>query len=384
MSSPLEEIAAVVDCEHRTAPAADPGEEFGYSVGTRDLKGGKALLNQAKRVSYETFLSWTGRAKPEEGDLILGREAPVGEVALIDGRVPICLGQRTVLIKPDRSRVDPRYLHAWLRAPAAQDWIHLRSEGSTVKHINVADVRKLPIVLPRLSEQRRIAGVLGALDDLIDTNEQLMRQLDEISIGLFLDAWDGETWCEIQDLGTITMGQSPPGSALSEDPAGIPFFQGVRDFGVRFPAERIFTTDSKRFADKGAILIAVRAPVGQTNVALKYSSIGRGLAALDAVEPSIALRALRATAETWAAHQDTGTVFSSINGTELRQAKVPRVENSQLAKMLQTFDEQFAALHLEVENLRRTRDELLPLLMSGKIQVREAEEVISAALKGNG
>lgn len=317
------------------------------------------------------------------GDIVISRTgANAGAVAFVNNppEGSIFAGY-LVRFSVDPNLADSRFVYYQLSSSNWREYVQSTRSGSAQPQFNAQKMGSFRLNVPPLREQQRIAGVLGALDDLIDTNEKLMRQLDEISIGLFLEAWDGETWCEIQDLGTITMGQSPPGSALSEDPAGIPFFQGVRDFGVRFPAERIFTTDSKRSAAAGSILIAVRAPVGQTNIALKDSSIGRGLASLEAHEPSVALRALRATAETWAAHQGTGTVFSSINGNELRKAKVPRVDNPQLAKMLKTFDEQYAALHLEVANLRRTRDELLPLLMSGKIRVREAEEDVASVTK---
>ncbi|MGK0720755.1 restriction endonuclease subunit S [Leucobacter sp. W1478] len=254
--------------------------------------------------------------------------------------------------------------------------INSLDSGSAIPSLTRSHFDALGTLLPPLPEQRRIAGVLGALDDLIETNEQLISDLDELSMSLFLDTWDGTSWCEIQDLGKLTMGQSPPGSALSDEQDGLPFYQGVRDFGSRFPTQRIFTKDSKRQVREGAILIAVRAPVGEINVALTEVSIGRGLAGLEATAPAIALRALRATAETWGAHQGTGTVFSSINGNELKKARVPLVKDDSLSSMLTVLDMQFKELFLENQQLRRTRVGLLPLLMSGKIRVREAEELV--------
>src|SRR5690606_18060292 len=75
----------ITDCEHKTAPAAPRGTEYGYSVGTPCIKNGRLLLDAAKRVDRATYEKWTARAVPQKDDIILTREAPVGEAALLDG-----------------------------------------------------------------------------------------------------------------------------------------------------------------------------------------------------------------------------------------------------------------------------------------------------------
>src|SRR5690606_16903207 len=101
----------ITDCEHKTAPAAPRGTEYGYSVGTPCIKNGRLLLDAAKRVDRATYEKWTARAVPQKDDIILTREAPVGESALLDGNSRVCLGQRTVLLRPDPLKIDPRFLH---------------------------------------------------------------------------------------------------------------------------------------------------------------------------------------------------------------------------------------------------------------------------------
>ena len=104
----LDEIADVIDCEHKTAPKVDSSEY--YSIRTPDIKNGRLLYEQANRVSAETYALWTKRGIPEAGDIILAREAPVGEVGWIDKDHKICLGQRTVLIKIHSTEIDKKYL----------------------------------------------------------------------------------------------------------------------------------------------------------------------------------------------------------------------------------------------------------------------------------
>ena len=96
-------------------------------------------------------------------------------------------------------------------------------------------------------------------------------------IGKIPEGWEVGTIDENFDL---TMGQSPPGSTYNEDEKGIPFYQGRRDFGFRYPTRRVYCTAPKRFAKKGDTLVSVRAPVGDINMVEEKCSIGRGVAAI--------------------------------------------------------------------------------------------------------
>ena len=180
----LDEVCeGIVDCEHKTAPKSD----FGYpSIRTTDITNGRIDFVGANRVSKETYIYWTKRRIPKSGDLILAREAPVGEVGYIpEGETPV-LGQRTVLISPDREKVFPRYLHYLLLSPAIQHELEVRSSGSTVHHLNMKDIRALEMpALPPLPEQRQIAAILGALDDKIELNRKMSATLEEMARALY-------------------------------------------------------------------------------------------------------------------------------------------------------------------------------------------------------
>ncbi|MFD3743060.1 restriction endonuclease subunit S [Nocardia sp. NPDC058633] len=156
----LGEVALVIDCEHKTAPRSE-SETFGYSIGTGAVRDGRILLEKAKPVNRSTYGQWTRRAIPALGDLIFSREAPMGEVGAVPADAAVCLGQRTVLLRPAADRVTVKFLKYALQAPDSQQWIQRNSAGSTVKHLNVGDVRKLPLpYLPSLVEQHRIVEVL--------------------------------------------------------------------------------------------------------------------------------------------------------------------------------------------------------------------------------
>lgn len=178
--------SAIVDCEHKTAPIAPVGIP---SIRTSNIKNGRIDFENANRVSPETYAEWTQRMEPQPGDLILAREAPVGEVGMIPPGQRACLGQRTVLIRPIPELLDSRYLLYLLLTPEMRHEMDVRASGSTVAHLNMSDIRQLELPeIPPLDDQRAIASVLGSLDDKIELNRRMNRTLEQMAAAIF-KAW---------------------------------------------------------------------------------------------------------------------------------------------------------------------------------------------------
>lgn len=177
MSTPLKELCElIVDCPHFTAP----DEGSGYPlIRTPDIGLGFLDLSNVHRVSEEVYSSRNVRATPQPMDLILAREAPAGNVGIIRRGQHVCLGQRTVLIRPNQEKVDPWYLNYYLNAPQQRHELLSNANGATVSHVNMPVIRNLPVSLPGLREQRVIASVLRAYDDLIENNRKQIRLLEE-------------------------------------------------------------------------------------------------------------------------------------------------------------------------------------------------------------
>lgn len=175
---------AIVDCEHKTAPK---GDGYAYSVGTKAMKGGRLVMAGTKPVSKETYVGWTRRMRPTPGDLILAREAPVGDVIRVPDHPLVCLGQRTVLIRPDADKVHPRFLHYWLLGPDAQGVMRAQTGGATVGHLNVEDIRKLNVEpMPTdLNHQANVAEVLGTIDDLMEINRRRVEVLEKMARSIY-------------------------------------------------------------------------------------------------------------------------------------------------------------------------------------------------------
>ena len=179
-ASLAEMCRTIVDCEHKTAPVSKTGYP---SIRTPNIGKGVLDLEGVYRVSDPIYRKWTKRAVPEPGDLIMAREAPAGNVAVIPQGERVCLGQRTLLIKPDSGTTVPHFLAFLLLHPVMQERLLSKSTGATVQHVNMKDIRLLPMpALPPLVMQRQ---VVEALERIRETANKLVqkanKRLDDIA-----------------------------------------------------------------------------------------------------------------------------------------------------------------------------------------------------------
>lgn len=200
---------------------------------------------------------------------------------------------------------------------------------------------------------------------------QLNGYLAEIADALFTDAFGNlEDNAVLSDIAKITMGQSPAGTSYNEEGVGTVFYQGRGEFGWRYPAQRLFTTEPKRMAKSGDVLMSVRAPVGDLNLAYEDCCIGRGLAAISCDYPSYCLYLMRSLGKKLDAYNGEGTVFGSISGKALKGIGIGLPGNDDIAAfeaMVAPIDAQIRCNETESRILSQLRDALLPKLMSGEI-----------------
>ena len=177
-SPTLDEVCEfIVDCLHKTAPTQSTGYP---SIRTPNVGRGRLMLEGVNRVSEDVYTEWTKRAIPEPGDLILAREAPAGNVAIIGEGQTVCLGQRTVHLRPDHKKVDPHFLCYYLLAPRQQGALLASETGATAGHVNMRDIRRLNLgSLPTLPTQQELGRILAAYDDLIENNRRRIALLEE-------------------------------------------------------------------------------------------------------------------------------------------------------------------------------------------------------------
>ena len=316
------------------------------------------------------------------------------------------LGYHCALVKPNADILSGKYLNTFLHSDYIKKYFELNATGSGMRYtLSTETLSNIPILVPSLEMQEYIGNIFSNIDRKICLNRQINDNLEAMAKQLY-EYWfvqfdfpneedkpyksSGGTmvWNEklkreipqgwsngvLSDVANITMGQSPDGSSYNEDGEGIIFYQGSTDFGLRFPDIRQYTTSPSRYANKGDILMSVRAPVGALNIANNDCCIGRGLSALSSKIGSMThlyylMNDFRLKFE---GMNSAGTTFGSITKDELFSLPVIIPTKSVISEFEQVcepiFDKQMI-IGEEINGLTKQRDELLPLLMNGQATV---------------
>lgn len=387
----IEEVCElIVDCVNRTAPVVDYETPY-KMIRTSNVRDGWIDLSDVKCVTKDTYEKWTRRAVPRKGDVVLTREAPLGEVGLIRTDEPVFLGQRTVMYRANPEKILSHFLYYSLLSHDVQAQIQAFGFGSTVSHMRVPDAKKLQLKAPDTVIQSKIISVMDSYDSMIEANQRRIQLLEE-SARLLYREWfvklrfpghetvpvvDGvpEGWEKktLGDLADIVMGQSPESKYFNEDGEGLPFHQGVTDFGDRFVSHSTYSTHATRIAEPRDILCSVRAPVGRLNVALDRIVIGRGLSAMRSKFDTQSM--LFYQLKDLFFQEDLiggGAIFASVGKKELfgQELLQPSEEvATAFEKFASGIDQQIETVTLQNRRLQEARDLLLPKLMSGALDV---------------
>lgn len=359
------------------------------------------LQPYTRAISGYEMAAYSGGSKFRNGDTIMARITPClenGKTAYVsildDGEVGFG-STEYIVFRNIEGVTDSKFIYYFVTNPWFRNIAIKSMVGSSGRQrVQQSVLENLEINLPPLVEQKRIAAILGALDDKIELNRRINANLEEQAKALyklwfvdfepfkdggFIDSelgpipagWEIKT---LADIANITMGQSPQGSSYNESKNGIAFYQGRAEFGSRFPSVRLFTTQPTRFADVDSVLLSVRAPVGDINIAKERCCIGRGLASIksNAGQNSFILYTMQSLRPQLEQYNGEGTVFGCISRKELEKLLVIIPQEQLIAKFEQLvtgIDQQIKVLTLEIEQLTALRDTLLPKLMLGEMHV---------------
>ncbi len=337
-------------------------------------------------VSSSGVTDYHSEAKVKGPGVVTGRYGTLGQVFYIESDYwPL----NTSLYVQDFKGNDPRFISYFLGTLNFES----QNAAGAVPGINRNHLHAMDVRIPSLPVQRRIAGILSAYDELIENSQRRIRILEEMARALYREwfvhfrfpghenhphvpsslgdipqGWDVK---KLKDVCLLTMGQSPKSEFYNDTGEGQPFHQGVTNFGERFPTDRLFCTVNGRIAEAGDILFSVRAPVGRMNIADKKIIIGRGLSAIRnmAGHQAFLWEQLR-NRFTKDDMIGNGAIFAAVTkddmqGIELVCPPAPLVFAA--TKHFEPIHSELGALTKQIQNLRCTRDLLLPRLLSGQI-----------------
>ena len=267
-------------------------------VKSKELLDG-SIQETEETITDEGLNNSAAKYFPAHSVLIAMYGANVGQLGWL--RVPATVNQAICGLVLDDQRADWRFVFYELLQHRGD--LTVQAHGTAQQNLNQDLIRQFSIRLPPLPQQRRIAGILSAYDDLIENNQRHIQILETMARALYREwfvefrfpdhdkiprvasplgdipqSWEVK---KLKDVCHLTMGQSPKSEFYNQIGEGQPFHQGVTDFGDRFPTDRIFCTVESRVAEAGDILFSVRAPVGRMNIADKriglYPSFPNGV-----------------------------------------------------------------------------------------------------------
>ncbi|HHT9114989.1 MAG: restriction endonuclease subunit S [Planctomycetes bacterium] len=301
-------------------------------VGLEHIEPGNIHIKSWGNVADGTTFTRVFR----KGQVLFGKRRAYQKKASVVEFDGVCSGDILVL-EAIAERLSPGLLPFIVQSDRFFDCAVKTSAGSLSPRTKFKDLAKFTFKLPPMDEQKRIADLLWSIEEVIEKwskVESIMKSLyerfgREVFLGKKLDR---EQLCNIAQ---INMGQSPPGSAYNEKGEGAPFLQGNAEFGEVFPRHLKYTKITTKIAKPGNILLSVRAPVGEINIADKEYCIGRGLSAISMNDEDLnkylkhALIFLRTDME----RVSTGSTFKAINKSVLESLEIPFREKPSMVSL---------------------------------------------------
>lgn len=175
----LRDVGVVLyDCEHKTPKPSDDGYPY---IAIPDIRDGRLDLTSARRITPDDFRVWTRKIKPQAGDIIVTRRGRVGDTAVVPPGLDCAIGQNLVILRSEGDLVDQRFLRWALRGPLYdQEVDKYLNVGAVFSSLNCRHIPLFEIPVPTIGEQRRIAGVLGALDAKIEALAKVSRGAEAV------------------------------------------------------------------------------------------------------------------------------------------------------------------------------------------------------------
>ncbi len=381
----------VVDCPHSTPTWTNCGK---IVIRNQYIKNGRIDFSAPSYTDEEHFLQRIKRARPKYGDIVITREAPIGDVGMIPEGIECCLGQRMVLLRANPKICDKYYLLYSLQSRYVQHQISWsEGTGTTVSNLRIPHLEQLKIPYPPMETQRKIASILRSIEEKMETNRKINDNLQQQAYAYFLQlfienadpSWRVGT---IADLGTVVGGGTPSKAKpeyytddgiawitpkdLSVDKSKF-ITHGENDI-----SELGYRNSSATMMPAGTVLFSSRAPIGYIAIASNEVTTNQGFKSV-VPHPEIGtpfvyyflihnLPLIESKA--------SGSTFKEVSGSVMKSVEAVIPDGNTIAKFNEFCRPIFAMQEkLEQENrkLAEMRDSLLPLLMNGEIDVADID-----------
>ncbi len=360
------------------------GSNLSEDVGQRLDDGEVVYVDEALAKKFK-------RSIATRGDLIFTCWGTVGQIGLVDGSSRssrYLVSNKQMKMTPDDRRVDSLFLYYYLSQPRMVQLVKSEAIGSSVPGFNLGQLKSLPVRLPGLAQQRAIAEVLGALDDKIAANDQARGTAEALGQASFAALAGSGARVRIGDIASmVKRGVAPK---YNDEGMVVLNQKCIRDQRVSLaPSRRIPPMVSRldRVLERNDTLVN---STGQGTLGRAARWVLDDRATVDShitiirFDSSMVDNVCAGYAVLDIESQIEGLAEGSTGQTELKrdllaslEIRLPARENQRaLGEQLGAIDYLGTALGNESRRLATARDELLPLLMSGKVRVKDAEKVV--------
>ena len=378
----LDELGSVARGKSKHRPRNHPslyGGKYPF-IQTAQVKAANMYINEYKQTYNENGLAqskiW------DSGTLCITIAANIADTAILT--FPACFPDSIIGFIPFDEIADTRYIKYCF--DTMQKKFKQISQGATQDNLSLEKLATIKFPAPPLEIQKRVADILSTYDALIENNEKQINLLEEAATRLYKEWFinlqfpNNETaeivdgvpkgWKnhKLIDFAEIIMGQSPKSEFYNSKQQGLPFHQGVTNYGYRFVTDITYSTNYTRIGLADSILFSVRAPVGRLNITKNKIVIGRGLAAINHKNglQSFLFYLLKNRF-----YKDdligNGAIYASITKDTLynQEFLLPDINlANQFNSIAQDLDQRIANADRQINLLKQARDYLLPRLVT--------------------
>ena len=376
-------LEALIDYRGKTPRKSETGIP---TLSAKSVKDGYIDYSSCYYISPEEYQRFMVRGFPKGGDVLLTTAAPMGNVARLDREV-IGIAQRLLTLRGKKDVCDTDYLRYWLKSPCGKAALSARETGTTVTGIKQAEFRKIVIDLPDIETQKKVVSVLLSLERKLEVNNEINKNLLDQAQAIFDQEfialedipadWQQSSLLGIADyLNGLAMQKYRP----SEGEQGLPVLkikelrQGTCDANSELCSpsikpEYIVHDGDVIFSWSGSLLVDLwcGSTCGLNQHLFKVTSTTYD----------------KWFYYTWTNHHlqkfaaiaaDMATTMGHIKREELAKAEVlvpSRNDYERIGSLLAPLYDLVISNRVENRKLASLRDELLPHLMSGQIDVSE-------------
>ncbi|MEI2770145.1 MAG: restriction endonuclease subunit S [Candidatus Competibacter sp.] len=404
----LGEICNEVSGVIQTGPFGSQLHESDYSdkgipmVMPKDIIEGRIATDNVARVSPE-HVERLSRHKLETGDIVYGRRGDIGRQALIrcEQKGWLC-GTGCLRLSFGDSVLAPLFLHYYLRQESVVRWISNQAVGATLPNLNTGILRSVPISFPPLPTQRRIAGILSAYDELIENSQRRIKILESMARALYREWFVRFRFPGHESVPRVAspLGEIPQGWEVKRlaDVAKVNHAQ----INARNAPEELHYIDissvspgqidsittyafadapgrARRIVQHGDVLWSCVRPNRRSHAQVMHPEANTiastGFAVLTATKVPFTFLYFATTTDDFVAYltnNATGAAYPAVTAPTFEKADLLVPSVALLRKFGDatiSMAEEIHALQRQIQNLRRTRDLLLPRLLSGQIDV---------------